>query len=114
MPNKVALLILLSAVSISVCQIDSVSAKAKQWTITERQQALSSKVDKGEKSNELTKKEADKLRSRLSDVDDKIQKAKDKNGGKLSYKDEGKIEKILNSISVDLDKEELDKRVQSR
>ncbi len=105
--------VLLSALSLlvmSVVSIEAVSAKSKTWTITERQEALNSKVSKGEKSNELTKKEADKLRSRLQDVNDKIAKAKLKNGGKLSYKDEGKMEKMLNSISVDMDKEELAKR----
>jgi len=110
MKKGVVLLSALSLLIMSVVSIDAASAKSKTWTITERQEALSSKVSKGETSNELTKKEADKLRSRLQDVSDKIAKSKLKNGGKLSYKDEGKMEKMLNSISVDMDKEELAKR----
>ena len=98
------------AVSIFFFQPAATSAKAKHWTITDRQQALSVKVTAGEKSNNLTKKEADKLRKRLQAVNEHISNAKTKNGGQLSYKDQGKIEKELNGISVDLDKKELEKR----
>lgn len=90
------------------------AAPKKQWTVTDRQDELKKRVDEGEKSYELTKKEADKLRSRLQDIADREQKAKDKNGGKLSYKDEGKAEKDLNAVSLDIDKHQLAKRVQQK
>jgi hypothetical protein len=86
----------------------------KTWTITERQVALRKEVDSGVKANELTLKEANSLRDRLSEISADIQKMKDKNGGKLSYKDEGKLEKRLNSLSVDIQKEKLAKRTTSR
>jgi hypothetical protein len=54
------------------------------------------------------------MTSKLQDVSDKIAKMKDKNGGKLSYKDEGKIEKTLNDISLNIKKLELQKRVTAR
>ena len=111
MKLRLAVLFALGVAAIVNCQFGSVVAKAKQWTVTQRQEALLAKVNKGEKSNELTKKEADKLRQRLSDLSEKIEKEKSKNGGKLSYKDEGKAEKALNSISLELDKLELNKRV---
>jgi competence protein ComGC len=90
------------------------AAPKKQWTVTDRQDELKKRVDKDEKSYELTQKEAGKLRSRLQDITDREQKAKDKNGGKLSYKDEGKAEKNLNSVSLDIDKHQLAKRVQQK
>jgi hypothetical protein len=82
----------------------------KKWTVTERQVELRKKVANGQKNNELTLKESEKLTSRLDKIAADIEKYKSKNGGKLSYKDEGKIEKRLNSISVDLQKCELNKR----
>lgn len=86
----------------------------KHYTVTQRQDALRKEVDSGQKKNELTLKEASKLRDRLTDVNNRILKMKAKNGGQLSYKDEGKVEKDLNSISVDMQKQKLQKRVQSK
>ncbi len=82
-------------------------------TITDRIEILSKKIDKGQKANELTLKEADKLRSNITKINEKIEKAKSKNGGKLSYEDESKIEKDLNKVSVKLTAKELDKRTVS-
>lgn len=86
----------------------------KQWTITQRQVALTREVDAGLKANELTLKEANKLRDRLADVVARGEKMKAKNGGKLSYEDEGKLEKDLNGISDDIHKKKLQKRVTAR
>jgi hypothetical protein len=82
----------------------------KKFTITERIETLSSKVNAGQKSGELTLKEADSLRNKLSDVNNRIDKYKSKNGGKLSYANENTIEKDLNSVSLKLTKKELAKR----
>jgi hypothetical protein len=87
---------------------------AKHYTITQRQEMLNKEVTAGLKANELTLKEANKLKDRLTDVTNHIAKMKEKNAGKLSYKDEGKVEKDLNAISVDMQKEKLEKRVQSK
>lgn len=99
-------------VAFSSAQLEAVAKKPKV-TITDRLEILSKKIDKGQKANELTLKEADKLRTTISDIKEKIQKAKDKNGGKLSYEDENKIEKDLNKVSVKLTAKELDKRTTS-
>lgn len=89
-------------------------AQAKpKVTITDRIEILSKKIDKGQKANELTLKEADKLRSDITKINEKIEKAKSKNAGKLSYEDESKIEKDLNKVSVKLTAKELDKRTVS-
>jgi septal ring factor EnvC (AmiA/AmiB activator) len=91
--------------------VSSPNAEAKRkYTITNRINALNSKINAGQKSNELTLKEADSLRGDISDINDKIAKDKSKNGGKLSYADENKIEKKLNSVSEKLQKKELAKR----
>ena len=89
-------------------------AQAKpKVTITDRIEILSKKIEKGQKANELTLKEADKLRSDITKITEKIEKAKSKNAGKLSYEDESKIEKDLNKVSVKLTAKELDKRTVS-
>lgn len=88
-----------------------ISADAgKKYTITDRQTELRRLIAKGQRNNELTLKEANKLTGKLDDIAADIEKYKSKNGGKLSYKDEGKIEKRLNSVSIDLKKAELNKR----
>lgn len=84
---------------------------AKKWTVTQRQEQLAKETGTGEKANELTKKEADDVRSDLADISSRIAKMKEKNGGKLSYKDEGKIEKALNDVSLKIQKLKLQKRV---
>lgn len=83
----------------------------KKYTVYERQVELRKRVDKGQKDNELTLKEADGYRNRLDDINADVEKYKSKNGGKLSYKDEGKIEKRLNNLSLDIQKSNLNKRV---
>jgi hypothetical protein len=89
----------------------SPNAEAKRkYTITNRIDALSSKVNAGQKSGELTLKEADDLRGKISDVNSRIDKYKSKNGGKLSYANENTIEKDLNGVSLKLTKKELAKR----
>lgn len=85
---------------------------AKKLTIYDRQVALKVQVDKKQKENELTLKEADKLREKLEDINAKKEKMISKNGGQLAYKDEAKLEKMLNSVSVDITKKSLAKRVE--
>lgn len=87
-------------------------ADAKKWTVTQRQQALSHEVDKAYRANQLTLKEADGLKKDISKVANREQKMRSKNGGKLSYEDNTDLEKDLNSISVKLQKRQLEKRVQ--
>jgi len=92
--------------------VSAPGAEAKtKYTITKRVSALTYKVNAGQKSGELTMKEADDLRNKLADVNSKIDKCKANNGGKLSYADENNIEKDLNKISLKAEKKELAKRV---
>lgn len=85
--------------------------EAKNITITERQEILMKKINQGEKSGELTLKEAEALRNESNKITEKQTKMKDKNGGKLSYADITKIEKELNKLSLKIQKKGLEKRV---
>lgn len=101
--------------SLSLLLITSVSAgsvQAKKLSVYERQVKLTKEVEKAQSNKELTLKEADHLRERLTNLNERKEKMMSKNAGKLSYKDEEKLEKTLNSISVDIQKKRLDKRVQ--
>jgi hypothetical protein len=88
------------------------NAQAKSWTITQRQEKLSREITQGRKSGELTLKEADSLQNGLDDLISKEGKMKDSNAGKLSYKDQEKLEKELNKISVQMFKLKLAKRTE--
>jgi predicted transglutaminase-like cysteine proteinase len=116
MKHKAVMVMVAAAVlgASSLIQASPVSARSAHYTITQRQVQLTREVNAGLKANELTLKEATKLRERMTDVNSSISKMKEKNGGKLSYKDQGKVEKSLNSISVDMQKEKLQKRVTAR
>jgi hypothetical protein len=102
-------LVLSTGFSAIVCS-ESAEA-AKKYTITERIDALSARVNAGQKSGELTLKEADDLRNKIANVNSEIDKYKSKNGGKLSYANENVVEKDLNKVSLKLTKKELSKRV---
>ena len=113
--SSLRILSLVTTVSLAAGAISALPSLAKRpITITQRQEALQRDISKDEKSNELTKKEADGLRSDLQDIANKINKMKAKNGNKLAYKDEGKIEKDLNGVSLHLKKLELNKRVDAK
>jgi len=89
-----------------------VSAKGKVWTIEARQLQLMSDINEGQKGNQLTKKEADRLRSDLADVARKKKKMKEKaDGGKLTADNKSELEGDLNKISVNIKKFKLEKRV---
>lgn len=102
------------ALVIASCQFDPADARSKKWTISDRQDALGWQVDAGFRSKELTLKECDRFHSRLQKLNERIEDMKFKNGGKLSYADQGKCEKVLNNISIDLKKAQLLKRVQPK
>lgn len=88
------------------------SAKhAKKYTITDRQQTLKKEIAEGEKSEELTAKEAQSLNEEEAGIEAKELKMKAKNNGSLTYADQNKIEKELNKLSVRIQKLKLDKRV---
>jgi septal ring factor EnvC (AmiA/AmiB activator) len=82
-----------------------------RYTINQRQVRLQKEISQGVKANELTQKEADDLKSSMADIDSRIAKMKEKNAGKISIKDQKKLEKSLNDVSVKITKLRLDKRV---
>jgi TolA-binding protein len=108
--KSISLSLALAAGFAAVSYAPAAEAAKKKVTITDRVEELTSKVNAGQKNNELTLKEADDMRDRLSKVTEHMNKAKDKNGGKLSYKDQNSAEKDLNKISVKLHAKELGKR----
>ncbi len=99
---------------LAVLQIapQSSEAKARRYTITQRHQILSAKINRMEKAGELTMREARDLRDDNQDVWEKVRRMKNRNGGKLSYKNIAEIEKNLNSISNKIHKKSLAKRVE--
>ncbi len=110
MKQKIIVLLMLVTMFSGVCATEVCAAK-KKYSVYDRQVELRKKVEAGQKKNELTAKEANGLNGDLDDITSSIEKMKSKNAGKLSYKDEGKIEKRLNKISLTLSKKELAKRV---
>lgn len=85
---------------------------AKTWTVDERQTQLMQDINAGQKSKELTLKEANKLRSDLADVARKKKKFLQKNKNKLSPEDTAILEGDLNKVSVNISKLKLEKRTQ--
>jgi len=110
-------LILSTSLASSLVAVTSIEAEArgakvtkKPMTITDRIEELSKKIDAGQKANELTLDEAEDLRKKITKLNEKIDKWKEKNGGKLSYKDQNNAEKDLNKVSVKLLDKQLAKR----
>ncbi|HNB23903.1 MAG TPA: hypothetical protein PKZ32_15915 [Candidatus Melainabacteria bacterium] len=88
-------------------------ATAKVWTIDDRQSQLMKDINEGQKGKQLTKKEADHLRSDLADVARKKKKMKNKaDNGKLTEDDKKELEGDLNKISDAIHKYKLEKRAQ--
>jgi len=98
------------ALALLVCTSPGPSS-AKRWTITQRQEALLKEIDSSFKANQLTAKEHDDLREEQQKIIAREKSMKEKNGGKISYEDNRKLEKDLNALSVKLQKKVLAKRV---
>jgi hypothetical protein len=102
--------IVVAAILLSL--VTAQGADAKKFTIYERQVKLNQEIDAGQKSGDLTLKEATKLRDEASGISECIEKCKEKNAGKISIPDQNKIEKQLNKLSLNIQKKKLQKRVQ--
>lgn len=98
-----------------VCLIatSAISVEAKEWTVAERQARLMQDINTAQKNNDLTAKEAKKLRSRLADVCRLKRKKKNKADGVVTEDARMDLEKDLNGISTDIKRLSLEKRVQS-
>ena len=90
------------------------SAKSKTWTVTERAEALKKEIASGQKSGDLTAKQAEDLNVQAGKIDAKMVKMKAKNAGKISVDDQNTLEKDLNKLSLRITKLKLDKRVQKQ
>lgn len=80
-------------------------------TITQRQNILLKKINRAERANELTHKEAQGLRDKRLSIIAMEARMRNRNNGKLSYSDINKVEKELNSLSLKIQKKALAKRV---
>jgi len=89
-------------------------AKGKVWTIDTRANQLMQDINAGQKSGELTLKEAKKLRGDLADIAHRKHLMKGDNDGTVSDADRNKIEGDLNKVSAKIHKLELAKRVISK
>ena len=84
---------------------------AKKYTVTQRQDALLKEIQADYKANQLTLEEKNDLVAQRQKIVDRENSMKQKNGNKLSYEDDRKLEKDLNSLSEKLQKKVLAKRV---
>jgi|GEM_PF-6758382 len=84
---------------------------AEKLTVTDRQQILCAKMEKAWKSGQLSLKEYEKLQKSFIKFEDRIERMKANNGGRLSYDNIESLERDLNGISVSLHKKQLAKRV---
>lgn len=105
-------LVLLMASTISV--VPAASAKSKKWTVEERQFQLMQDINKGQKSNQLTLKEARKLRGELADIAKHKTDMKAKNNDRLTPDNQQKLEEELNDVSNRIHECELKKRVETK
>ncbi len=80
-------------------------------TVTQRQNILLKKINRAERANELTRKEAQGLRDKRNDIVAMEARMRSKNNGRLSYADINRVEKELNSLSLKIQKKSLAKRV---
>ncbi len=102
----------IALLGVMVISMFPVAGMAETMTIWQRQKALMTNINQGQKNNQLTDSEAKSLRKRLSAVSKKKTKMKrDAEGGKLSSENVIELEKDLNDISVEIKKLRLEKRV---
>lgn len=80
-------------------------------TISQRQNILLKKINRAERSGELTHKEAVGCRNKRSDIIAMEGRMRNRNNGKLSYADINKVESELNKLSLRIQKKALAKRV---
>jgi hypothetical protein len=101
----------LIALAVSCIIVQALPSQARKWTVTQRQNKLEAEINAGQKSGDLTFKQANNFRNDLANVLDREAKMEANNNGRLSDVDQNKIEKELNGISVNIQKKKLAKRV---
>ncbi len=83
-------------------------AFAKKWTVTERITKLSKEIDEGRQANELTTSQVDALKNAVDSLKEKMEKMKNKNGGKLSLPDTRKLHDEMTNLSVKIYRQRLE------
>ena len=97
-------------VCMSVCSLGTALA-AKTWTVETRQGQLMKDINVAQTTNQLTPKEAKKLRAQLADVVRHKKKLKaEAVNGKLTKDDDLKLEADLNAVSYKIKELQLAKR----
>lgn len=89
------------------------TAEGKTWTVDDRQAKLMQGINAGQKSGELTVKEARSLRKMQAGIARKKAKMKGENLGRLTPENTSELEEELNKVSVELNRLRLEKRVTS-
>jgi hypothetical protein len=109
---------ILSLITAAFCLatiVKGLPAQSKIIVTDEGQAKLMQEVNAGQKSNQLTLKEANKLRKDLAHVARKKAKMLAKTTGrKLSAADAAKLKSDINEISDNIHKLELEKGIKSR
>ncbi len=82
-----------------------------KYTISQRQNILLKKINRAERSGDLTHKEAVGLRNKRADIIAMEARMRNRNNGRLSYADINKVENELNKLSLRIQKKALAKRV---
>ncbi len=95
----------------SSVNVNAADARSHRLTIDQRHSALLAKINRAQRSGELTLREANDLRNQNRSIRENEQKMRMKNGGRLSYADINKIESRLNDLSNRLHRKALSKRV---
>ncbi len=96
---------------IAFSNIDVADARPHRFTIDQRHSALLAKINRAQRSGELTLAEANELRDQNRSIREKENKMMSKNGGRLSYADINRIEERLNDLSNRIHRKSLSKRV---
>lgn len=110
--QKKTLLIIMASVASLVFALPSFG---KQFSIYDRQKKLMQDVNKAQKSKQLTVDEAKKMRKKLASVARKKRNMKRKNPDKkLTGSNKVALEKDLNSVSLEIKKLMLQKRVDAQ
>jgi len=110
--KRLSILSLVAAVCLAALG-PGLPATSKKLPPDEGQAKLMQEVNAGQKSNQLTVKEANKLRQDLAHVARKKAKMIAKNGGKLNIADTTKLKTDINDINDNLQRLELEKRTQN-
>lgn len=110
--KRLSTLVLVIAICLGVVS-PGLPVLSKKLLPDEGQAKLMQEVNAGQKSNQLTVKEANKLRKDLAHVARTKAKMISENGGKLSIEDTSKLKSDVNEISNNLQKLELEKRGQN-